>query len=79
MKYHLCFKTIYRLRKLETSISKKEKRQAMERKKREIKKKTEAETALPSLNAHKVPIKQPDFVPPEQLSGDLRSLSVKCK
>ncbi|XP_045525496.1 ribosome biogenesis protein NOP53 [Pieris brassicae] len=66
---------IYKLRKLNTSISTKEKRLESEREKRESKKQAEAKTALPALNAHKAPVKEPDFVPPEQLSGDLRSLN----
>ncbi|XP_038207211.1 ribosome biogenesis protein NOP53 [Zerene cesonia] len=66
---------LYKLRKLQASITKKEKLLEAERKKKEMKKKELAETALPELNAHKAPLKEPEFVPPEELSGDLRTLS----
>ncbi|XP_045504036.1 ribosome biogenesis protein NOP53 [Colias croceus] len=66
---------LYKLRKLQASITKKEKRLEEEKKKKECKKKELEETALPALNAHKTPKREPDFVPPEELSGDLRTLS----
>ncbi|KAJ0172404.1 hypothetical protein K1T71_012377 [Dendrolimus kikuchii] len=66
---------IYKLRKLETLITKKEKRDALTRSKRAVKKAVTAETAVPKINAHKTPLKEPDFVSPEQLSGDLRKIN----
>ncbi|CAK1545780.1 unnamed protein product [Leptosia nina] len=68
---------IYKLRKLHTSITKEEKKLEEDRKKRESKKQEEEEKALPALNSNKPPAKEPDFVPPEDLSGDLRRLSTK--
>ncbi|KAG6446166.1 hypothetical protein O3G_MSEX004275 [Manduca sexta] len=68
---------IYRLRKLETSITKREKKQQELRAKRAIKHAEEAATAAPALNAHKAPLKEPDFVEPTQLSGDLLHINPK--
>ncbi|KAL4717387.1 hypothetical protein ACJJTC_017274 [Scirpophaga incertulas] len=63
---------LYKLRQLQSSISKSELRQTEERLKREAKRSEASISALPALNAHKVPRKEPDFVDPQQLTGDLR-------
>lgn len=34
---------------------------------------------MPALNAHKIPKKEPDYVDPEELTGDLRHVSAKSK
>ncbi|KAL0819171.1 hypothetical protein ABMA28_008424 [Loxostege sticticalis] len=65
---------LYRLRQLQSTISKTETRQAEDRTKRVTKRKIEEATALPALNAHKTPKKEPEYVDPEQLSGDLRTI-----
>lgn len=49
------------------------------RSKRKEKKTLEEATAVPALNAHKTPKKEPDFVDPGQLTGDLRNVSAKSK
>ncbi|XP_034835850.1 ribosome biogenesis protein NOP53 [Maniola hyperantus] len=66
---------IYKLRKIQASVSKKEEQNAELRTKRTSKRLQQAATALPALNAHKAPVKEPDFVDPKQLSGDLRNIS----
>lgn len=68
---------LYRLRKLQSSILKTEDRQKEERTKRSSKRTTTAATALPALNAHKINKKEPDFVDPEQLTGDLMHINSK--
>ncbi|XP_063832225.1 ribosome biogenesis protein NOP53 [Ostrinia nubilalis] len=65
---------LYKLRQLQSSIKKAESTQAEERTKRATKKTIEEATALPALSAHKTPKKEPDFVDPELLTGDLRKL-----
>ncbi|XP_059058765.1 ribosome biogenesis protein NOP53 [Achroia grisella] len=69
---------LYRLRKLQSSIVKTEKLQKEERSKRSSKRIAAAATAVPALNAHKVSKKEPDFVDPELLTGDLRQLNAKA-
>ncbi|VVC99557.1 unnamed protein product [Leptidea sinapis] len=64
---------LYKLRKLQSSISKSEARGEVQRKKRTEKRQQHEKTALPNLNAHKTPAVEPDFLPPDQLSGDLRT------
>ncbi|XP_013165859.1 PREDICTED: uncharacterized protein CG1785 [Papilio xuthus] len=66
---------IYKLRKLQTSISGKEKREAELRVKRAGRRALLAATAPPALNAHKTPAPQPDLVEPSHLSGDLRNIT----
>ncbi|XP_050681785.1 ribosome biogenesis protein NOP53 [Leptidea sinapis] len=66
---------LYKLRKLQSSISKSEARGEVQRKKRTEKRQQHEKTALPNLNAHKTPAVEPDFLPPDQLSGDLRTVS----
>ncbi|XP_013186088.1 ribosome biogenesis protein NOP53 [Amyelois transitella] len=68
---------IYRLRKLESSITKREKIQIEERSKRAEKRAEIAATAVPALNKNKVAKKEPEFVDPEQLTGDLRHINAK--
>ncbi|KAJ8711568.1 hypothetical protein PYW08_008522 [Mythimna loreyi] len=65
---------LYKLRKLQSSIKTREQKQAAERSKRAEKRATVEATALPTLSAHKTPVKEPDFVDPKQLSGDLRNI-----
>ena len=69
---------IYKLRKLESSISKRERSQAAERVKRATKRAERASVAMPSLNAHKVPVREPDLVQPQELSGDLRNIDANA-
>ncbi|XP_023935209.2 ribosome biogenesis protein NOP53 [Bicyclus anynana] len=66
---------IYKLRKIQASVSKKEQLDAKLREKRTSKRLQRATTALPALNAHKAPVKEPEFVDPKQLTGDLRNIS----
>lgn len=65
---------LYRLRKLQSTIQTREQKQAEERAKRLEKRAATEATALPALSAHKTPVKEPDFVDPKQLSGDLRNI-----
>ncbi|XP_050354773.1 ribosome biogenesis protein NOP53 [Nymphalis io] len=65
---------IYKLRKIQASLKDKESRDAEERTKRITKRKELEKTALPALNARKPPIKEPEFIDPKQLTGDLRNL-----
>ncbi|CAH0677541.1 unnamed protein product [Spodoptera exigua] len=65
---------LYKLRKLQSSIQTREQKMAEERTKRAEKRAATEATALPALSAHKTPIKEPDFVDPKQLSGDLRNV-----
>lgn len=69
----------FRLRKIQSSISNSEQKKKELRSKRKQKKTAEEATAVPALNAHKTPKKEPDFVDPEQLTGDLRNVSAKSK
>ena len=64
----------YRLRKIQASLTKKEIKNAELREKKETKKKEIKDKSLPALNAHKPPVKEPEFVDPAKLTGDLRSL-----
>ncbi|XP_045778941.1 ribosome biogenesis protein NOP53 [Maniola jurtina] len=66
---------IYKLRKIQASVSKKEEKNAELRTKRTSKRLQQAATALPALNAHKAPIKEPEFVDPKLLTGDLRKIT----
>lgn len=66
---------IYKLRKIQSSLINKEKRDAELRTKRTTKRKHLEETALPALNKNKPPATEPEFVDPRQLTGDLRNLS----
>ncbi|XP_049885845.1 ribosome biogenesis protein NOP53 [Pectinophora gossypiella] len=66
---------LYRLRKIKSSIKKKEELNEKLRSKRVSKKAEEAKTSVPVLNAHKPPRKEPEFVDPKQLTGDLRHVS----
>ncbi|CAG4990806.1 unnamed protein product [Parnassius apollo] len=66
---------IYKLRKLQSSISAKEKLQAELQAKRTAKRQFISATAVPALNAHKPPVREPDLVDPTQLSGDLRNIT----
>ncbi|XP_053615219.1 ribosome biogenesis protein NOP53 [Plodia interpunctella] len=68
---------IYRLRKLQSTITNKEKRQEEERTKRSEKRSEAAAAALPALNKNKIAKKEPEFVDPELLSGDLRHINAK--
>ncbi|XP_072933609.1 ribosome biogenesis protein NOP53 [Epargyreus clarus] len=68
---------LYKLRKLQSTISKTENRQSELRSKRTSKRIAAAAEALPALNAHKPPAKEPDFVDPKELTGDLRKLATK--
>ncbi|RVE53431.1 hypothetical protein evm_002001 [Chilo suppressalis] len=68
---------LYKLRQLQSSIYNVHKRQAEEREKRAAKRAVEETTALPALNAHKTPKKEPEFVDPQQLTGDLRQINTK--
>uniref|UniRef100_A0A2A4K625 Ribosome biogenesis protein NOP53 n=1 Tax=Heliothis virescens TaxID=7102 RepID=A0A2A4K625_HELVI len=65
---------IYKLRKLQSSIKTREQQQVEERAKRAEKRAASEATALPHLSAHKTPVKEPDFVDPKELSGDLRNI-----
>lgn len=56
-----------------------EQKQEEVRSKRKEKKTVKEATAVPTLNAHKAPKKEPDFVDPEQLTGDLRNVAAKSK
>ncbi|CAH0730793.1 unnamed protein product, partial [Brenthis ino] len=69
---------IYRLRKIQASLTKKESRDAELRTKRTTKRSEMEEKALPALNANKPPVKEPEFVDPKQLTGDLRSLAANA-
>uniref|UniRef100_S4PG29 Ribosome biogenesis protein NOP53 n=1 Tax=Pararge aegeria TaxID=116150 RepID=S4PG29_9NEOP len=66
---------IYKLRKIQASVSKKEDLDAESRVKRTSKRLQHAATALPALNAHKTPVREPEFVDPKLLTGDLRKIS----
>ncbi|XP_026332248.1 ribosome biogenesis protein NOP53 [Hyposmocoma kahamanoa] len=68
---------IYKLRKIQSSILNSEQKKEEVHSKRKQKKTVEKATAVPALNAHKTPKKEPDFVEPEQLTGDLRHVSAK--
>lgn len=65
---------LYKLRKLQSSISKTEEEQGVERTKRAERRAVIAATALPTLNAHKTPRSEPEYVDPATLSGDLRNI-----
>ncbi|CAD0204655.1 unnamed protein product [Chrysodeixis includens] len=65
---------IYKLRQLRSSLRTREQKQSEERSKRAEKRAAAEATALPTLSAHKTPVKEPDFVDPKQLSGDLRNI-----
>nr|XP_049693474.1 ribosome biogenesis protein NOP53 [Helicoverpa armigera] len=65
---------LYKLRKLQSSIKTREQQQVEERAKRAEKRAVADATALPTLSAHKTPVKEPDFVDPKELSGDLRNI-----
>jgi hypothetical protein len=66
-----------RLRQLQSTISKTETRQAGERERRTRTRAVAAESAAPALNAHKPPAKEPVYVDPQLLTGDLRQLQTK--
>ncbi|XP_041983306.1 ribosome biogenesis protein NOP53 [Aricia agestis] len=65
---------IYKLRKLKAAVVEKEKKQVVLREKRQKKKEEVAEKATPALNAIKPKPREPDFVDPKDLSGDLRTV-----
>ncbi|CAG9793530.1 unnamed protein product [Diatraea saccharalis] len=69
---------LYKLRKLESSLSEVDKRQAKEREARALKRAVVEATALPALNAHKTPKQEPEYVDPDQLTGDLRQIKTKA-
>lgn len=73
------FTYAFRLRKLQSTIQTREQKQAEERAKRLEKRAATEATALPALSAHKTPVKEPDFVDPKQLSGDLRNIQSTSK
>ncbi|CAH2094995.1 unnamed protein product [Euphydryas editha] len=66
---------IYKLRKIQSSLANKEKLSAELRSKRATKRAAREATAPPALSARKPPAREPEFVDPEQLTGDLRNLS----
>ncbi|KAJ2954593.1 hypothetical protein O0L34_g2888 [Tuta absoluta] len=63
---------LYKLRKIQSTISNKEKSSMELRSKREAKKAVTEQTAVPLLNRNKPPKQEPDFVDPDHLTGDLR-------
>lgn len=73
------YNVLFRLRKIQSLIAESEEKNEEVRSKRKLKKTVEEATAVPALNAHKTPKKEPDFVGPEQLTGDLRNVSGKSK
>ncbi|XP_063380723.1 ribosome biogenesis protein NOP53 [Cydia fagiglandana] len=66
---------LYKLRKLQSSITTKEQTQEKVRELRSTKRAEKAETAPPALNKNKPPQKEPDFVDPADLSGNLTRLA----
>lgn len=70
---------IFRLRKLQSSIKSKEQRQSQLKVKREAKRRLTEATAAPILNARKPPLREPDLVEPERLTGELRTVNTNGK
>ncbi|CAG9567766.1 unnamed protein product [Danaus chrysippus] len=66
---------LYRLRKIQESLKKQESRQCERSTRLASKREEKAATALPALNKHRPPEKEPEFVDPAILTGDLRNLT----
>ncbi|CAH2054962.1 unnamed protein product, partial [Iphiclides podalirius] len=66
---------IYKLRRLQSSIGERERRQARLREKRGAKRQLAQATAAPVLNARTPPQPQPDLLEPDLITGELRTVT----